>query len=72
MSAGMAPCAAAGIGELNGRPSSTLSSAFNPADNFTHVSDLKSPCQIFGSTKGKRRLKEAARVALLIAAQDEG
>ncbi|SET53883.1 hypothetical protein SAMN05216412_10813 [Nitrosospira multiformis] len=58
-----------GIGELNGRPSSTLSSVFNPADNFSHVSDLKSLCQIFGSTKGKRRLKEAARAVLLIVAR---
>jgi hypothetical protein len=57
--------------ELNGLSSSTLSSAFKPADNFSHVLGLKSPCQIFSSPKGKRRLKEAARAVLLIAAQDE-
>jgi hypothetical protein len=37
--------------ELNGRPSSTLSSAFKPADNFSHVSGLKSSGQIFGRQK---------------------
>ena len=57
--------------ELNGLSSSILSRAFKPADDFSHVSGLKSPCQIFGSTKGKRWLKEAARAVLLIAAQDE-